>query len=56
MVPAELKERMWRAYGDLPHGPEGNCLRMSKEYIDAVKAAEAAIKERIFDGQILPSL
>ena len=47
MVPAPIRTHVWIAYDKLPHGPEGNCLRVSQEWIDATNAAEEAIKESI---------
>jgi len=45
MVPVSIQWRVRAAYDALPHGPEGNCLRVSTEYLDATYAAEAAIKK-----------
>lgn len=45
MVPALIQQHIRAAYDVLPHGPEGNCLRVSTEYLDAINAAEAAIKK-----------
>jgi hypothetical protein len=47
MVPASIQWRVRIAYDALPHGAEGNCLRVSTEYLDATYAAELAIKERL---------
>src|SRR5262245_27814001 len=47
MVPTAIRRRVWLAYNALPHGPEGNCLRISREWIAAVGAAEAAIKQQL---------
>ena len=47
MVPVSIQWRVRIAYDALPHGAEGNCLRVSTEYLDATYAAEVAIKERL---------
>jgi hypothetical protein len=47
MVPVAIRRQVWAAYAALPHGPEGNCLRLSQEWIDAVQAAEAAIRTKL---------
>lgn len=47
MVPKTIQRRVWAAYNALPHGPEGNCLRVSKEWIAAVDAAEEAVKQKL---------
>lgn len=56
MVPAPIRRRIWAAYDALPHGPAGNCLRVSNEWIDATDAAEAAIKERTRNAPALRSV
>lgn len=54
MVPIAIRRRVWAAYNALPHGSEGNCLRVSKEWIDAVHAAEAAIKAQLAARNVEP--
>ena len=47
MVPVSIQRRVRAEYDALPHGPEGNCLRVSTEYLDATYAAEVAIKQSL---------
>ena len=47
MVPAAIRDRVWAAYFKLPHGPAGNCLRVSDSWFQAVKDAEDAIKSKL---------
>ena len=51
MVPIAIRRRVWAAYNALPHGPAGNCLKVSQEWIDAVHAAEAAIKAKLAEAR-----
>lgn len=45
MVPAPIRRRVWVAYAALPHGPSGNYLRVSKEFVNAVRDAKAAVQD-----------
>jgi len=47
MVPKVIRDRVWAAYLKLPHGPAGNCLRLSDEWLRAVKDAEDAIRKKL---------
>ena len=49
MVPLAIRRRVWATYNALPHAPAGNCLRVSREWLDAVREAESAIREKDVD-------
>ena len=46
MLTKAMRDRIWAAYRALPHGPDGECTKVSREYVEAMKAAREYVASK----------